>query len=223
MITASDAWKAAYPDARIGFLAMGNVTNPETHAALDARKVELEDELRARFAGMDKAALKALPVLQAYQAYYKRFDKTYHVLLQLESVALKGKAIPRAAALVETMFVAELKNQLLTAGHDLDQLQLPLKVDVAQGSESYLMLSGKEQLLKPGDMYIADQKGVLSSIIYGPDAHTRIQPATRRALFTVYAPQGIGEQRVIDHLRDIQAYVSLVSPAARVEQSGVIV
>jgi hypothetical protein len=34
-------------------------------------------------------------------------------------VALKGKAIPRQAALVEAMFMAELENLILTAGHDL--------------------------------------------------------------------------------------------------------
>ena len=62
-------------------------------------------------------------MIQAYAAYYERFNKTYHVQLQLESVALKGKSIPRVSALVEAMFMAELENLLLTAGHDLDVVQ----------------------------------------------------------------------------------------------------
>ena len=41
MFTMSDAWRAAYPDAAIGVLAMCGVTNPEGHAELDARKEEL--------------------------------------------------------------------------------------------------------------------------------------------------------------------------------------
>jgi len=213
----SEAWKRAYPGAAVGVLAVRNVLNPERHAALDKRKEELENQLRARFSDYDRAALKALPTIQAYNAYYKRYKKTYHVQLQLESVVFKGKPIPRVAALVEVMFVAELKNLLLTAGHDLEAVQMPVKIDVAEGSECYIRLNGEEQGLKSGDMTIADAKGVISCVLYGPDRRTRITPETRQVLFTVYAPPGIGEQAVHDHLQDIQANVLLVAPQADVE------
>ncbi|MBF8281343.1 MAG: hypothetical protein HW378_258, partial [Anaerolineales bacterium] len=116
MLIVSEAWQTNYPGASQGILVMRNVANPEHHPALEKLKTELEEQLRARFAGYDKAALTALPSVQPYVAYYGQFKKTYHVLLQLESVALKGKPLPRVAALVEAMFMAELKNQLLTAG-----------------------------------------------------------------------------------------------------------
>jgi len=213
----SDAWKRAYPGAAVGVLVMRNVLNPERHAALDKRKEELENQLRARFSDYDRAALKALPTIQAYNDYYKRYKKTYHVQLQLESVVFKGKPIPRVAALVEVMFVAELKNLLLTAGHDLGAIQMPVKIDVAGGSECYIRLNGEEQELKSGDMMIADAEGVISCVLYGPDRRTRITPETRQVLFTIYAPPGIGEQAVHDHLQDIQANVLLVAPQADVE------
>ncbi len=88
------AWKSAYPDARVGVLVMQNVVNPALHPELERVKQVLVEDLRARFAGQDRAALEALPVMQAYSAYYKRFKKTYHVLLQLESVVLRGAACP---------------------------------------------------------------------------------------------------------------------------------
>jgi DNA/RNA-binding domain of Phe-tRNA-synthetase-like protein len=213
----SEAWKKAYPGAAVGVLAMRNVINPKSHSALDKRKEELETQLRARFSGYDRAALKALPTIQAYNAYYRRFKKSYHVQLQLESVALKGKSIPRVAALVEAMFVAELKNLLLTAGHDLEAVQMPVGLDVAEGTERYIRLNGQEQQLKTGDMMIADAQGVISSVIYGPDRRTQITSETRQVLFTVYAPPGIGKQAVHDHLQDIQANVLLVAPQAQVE------
>jgi DNA/RNA-binding domain of Phe-tRNA-synthetase-like protein len=196
---------------------MRNVVNPEGHAALGKRKEELEGQLRARFSDYDRAALKAIPTIQAYNDYYKRYKKTYHVQLQLESVVFKGKSIPRVAALVEAMFMAELKNLLLTAGHDLEAVQRPVKLDVAEGSERYIRLNGQEQELKPGDMMIADGQGVISCVLYGPDHRTRITPETRQVLFTVYAPPGVGEQAVYDHLQDIQANVLLVAPQADVE------
>lgn len=216
MFTVSETWKITYPDAAVGVLAMRDVVNPDRHPALESRKAELESNLRARFSDYDRAALKALPTIQAYNAYYKRFKKTYHVLHQIESVALKGKSIPRVAALVEAMFMAELRNLLLTAGHDLDVVQMPAGVDVADGSEQYIRLNGQEQVLKPGDMYIADSQGVISSIIYGPDRRTQITSDTRRVLFTVYAPAGIEKQAVRQHLQDIQANVELVAPEAEV-------
>lgn len=215
MLTVSQAWKAAYPEAAVGILAMHNVTNPERHAELDGLKDELEVQLRARFT--DRKELRAFETLQAYRAYFKRFKKTYHVQLQLESVVLKGKPIPRVASLVEAMFVAELKNLLLTAGHDLEAIQAPIRLDVAQGSERYIRLNGQEQALKVGDMMIADRQGIISSVVYGPDRRTRITSATRQVFFTVYAPPGIGEQAVDQHLQDIQANVRLIAPQAETE------
>ncbi len=215
MLDVSGAWKAAYPGAAAGVLAMRNAANPDGHAELDKRNEQLEQHLRAQWA--DRSALRAHPRMQAYEAYFKRFKKSYHVFLQLESVALKGKPIPRVAALVEVMFMAELKNLLLTAVHDLAAIREPVRLDVAHGSERYVMLNGQERELKPGDMMMADGEGVISSVIYGPDSRTRVTPDTRQVVFAVYAPPGIGEEAVRRHLEDIRASVLLVAPAAQVE------
>src|SRR3972149_5587868 len=88
---------------------------------------------------------RALPRLQAYAAYYKRWGKTYHVQLQLESVALKGKPITRASALVSAMVASELEHLLLTAGHDLDAVAPPVTLTVAAGAEGYQLLGGRGQ------------------------------------------------------------------------------
>jgi DNA/RNA-binding domain of Phe-tRNA-synthetase-like protein len=216
MFTQSEIWNEIYPGAAVGVLAMDNVVNPKESASLNEQKEVLEAGLRERFSGCDRAALRALPSIQPYHAYYKRFKKTYHVLHQLESVALKGKPIPRAAALVEAMFMAELKNQLLTAGHDLAVIRMPVGVDVAAGGERYTGISGREQTTKQGDMMIADAEGIISSIIYGPDRRTCITAKTGQALFTTYAPEGIESEAVQTHLDDIESYVRLVAPEAEV-------
>lgn len=216
MFEMSDGWRSAFPTAYAGVLIMRGVTNPPHHPALQSEKQRLEDELRARFAGLDRRAIEALAPIQAYTAHYKRFKKTYHVQLQLESIAFKGKSIPNVAALVEAMFVAEVKNMLLTAGHDLDALELPVTLDVATGSEFYTLLRGDEQALKAGDMYIRDGRGVISSVVYGPDRRTQIGATTQNVMFTVYAPAGIDAPAVYRHLQDIRDNVLLVSPAAQV-------
>ena len=217
MFEIKTAWKSAFPGAHAGVLVMMDVANPAHHPLLEQQKSELEAELRTRFVGQDRAALANHPVLQAYSEYYKRFKKTYHVQLQLESIVMKGKSIPSVASLVEAMFMAEIKNLLLTAGHDLDVLQLPLTLNVSQGTESYTLMRGEEQILKPGDMFISDKLGIVSDIVYGPDQRTQINADTRNVVFTVYAPAGIDEQAVTQHLQDIHDYVLVIAPRSQVE------
>lgn len=217
MFEVSSAWQSAYPHAHAGVLVMRSVTNPAYEPVLQERKAAIEQQLRSRFSGLDRTAIASHPVLQAYGEYYRRFKKTYHIQLQLESIVLKGKSIPSVAALVEAMFMAEMQDLLLTAGHDLNVLQLPLSLDVATGAERYILLRGDEQATKTGDMIISDQQGVISSIIYGPDQRTQIRPATRNVLFTVYSPPGIDGQTVRMHLEHIRDNILLFAPQAEVE------
>jgi DNA/RNA-binding domain of Phe-tRNA-synthetase-like protein len=221
MFKVTPAWKAAFPNAHLpwvlvpgcaGVLVMRDA-QPASLESLTRRKQEIEAQLRKDFA--DK--LFTNDILEIYTQYYKRFKKTYHVKLQVESIALKGKPIPGGPGLVQAMFMAEVKNLLLTAGHDLDTLQLPVTLDVAQGSESYTLLCGETRQLKAGDMFMADSQGVISSIIYGPDQRTMIQPATRSVMYTVYAPQGIPRQAVTDHLNDIASFVQIAAPHSRID------
>ncbi len=217
LLAVSDSWKAAYPGALVGVLAMRNVANQEHDPAMDRRKVDLENVLRARFGGLSRKDISRLPSLEPYTTYYGRFKKTYHVQLQLESVALKGRPLPRAPALVQAMFMAELKNQLLTVGHDQEKVVPPLTLDVTQGDERYVLLNGQEQVAKPGDMMIRDALGIISSIIYGPDFRTHILPETRRVLFTVYGPPGVSVEAMEEHLADLRSNVWAIAHEAVVE------
>jgi len=221
-LVSTDSWKQAYPGAIGATLAVRGLSNPPSDPALDETITRIEEDLRSRFAGQERSALRALPVIQAYTRYYDPFKKTYHVQLQVESVAWKGKGIPSVSAAVTAMFAAELKNMLLTAGHDLDTLAPPLRIAVADGSETYTLLNGQEQTLKAGDMYMADTLGVISSILYGPDQRTRITPQTHAALFAVYAPAGIGAQAVHVHLAQLGSLLRLFSPDAQVDSPEII-
>ncbi len=216
MISIIENFLTVYPSAHIGILAMRNVENLAAHPTLEACKQELESELRLRFADKEPRVLENTHPLPAYTAYYKRFDKTYHVLGQQKSIIYKNKPIPSVASLVEAMFIAELKNGLLTAGHDLDRVEGNISLNVSNGEEHYVVMRGEDQQLKKGDLYIADDRGILSAIIYGPDQRTQITPETKNALFTVYAPEGISDEDVEKHLLDICDLVQLVTPTAEV-------
>jgi len=210
MLTVSDEFREAFPGARVGVLAMGGVRNPERSDALEEAKRALERDLRG-------TALDGNGVLSAYADYYRAFGKTFHVKAQWESVAVKGKPIPTRAALVEAMFMAELRSLVLTAGHDLDALAGELRADVSADGDAYVTLSGGEAVLKRGDMLMTDDHGIVSSVLRGPDQRTRIRPETARAVFAVYAPAGVGEEIVQRHLDDLRTNVELIAPDARTE------
>ena len=211
----AEAWKKAYPMANVGLMVLRNVINPERNDALENCKQRVETEIRTRFP--NRGAVMDYAPIKAYSEYYKRFGKTYHVQHQLESVGFKGKTMPRVAGLVEAMFMAELKNGILTAGHDYNALKFPLTLTVAVGNEQYVLMNGKEQSAKSGDMMIADGEGIISSIIYGPDLRTRIVSGTDKAVFVVYAPAGIPTEDVSNHLTDIYSFVQLVAPETKIE------
>jgi DNA/RNA-binding domain of Phe-tRNA-synthetase-like protein len=205
-LVATDGWRSAFPGAVVGALVMRGVANPELSRELEAAKRRLEERLRT--GGSDE------PVLRAYVDYYRARGKTYHVKAQRESVAVRGKPIPTRAALVEATFMAELETMVLTAGHDLDALEGPVRAEATADGDRYELLSGAEAELEPGDMKMADGAGIVSSVLRGPDRRTRIVRDTRSVLFAAYAPAGIGEHAVRAHLERIRANVELVTPGA---------
>jgi DNA/RNA-binding domain of Phe-tRNA-synthetase-like protein len=212
LLLATEWWKEAFTGAAVGVLVMHGLHNPGRSPALDARKRELEESLRAEAARIGREGIGARPRVRAYLDYYRAHGKTYHVKAQWESVAVKGKPIPSRAALVEAMFMAELKNLVLTAGHDLEAIAPPLRVEVTREGDRYVLMNGSERVLGAGDMMMVDGEGIVSSVLHGPDRRTRITPETREALFAVYAPAGVGEDAVREHLDDIRANVLLVAP-----------
>lgn len=213
-VTATEAFHTTWPGAVVGLTAVYGIDNPDSHPALDTEKFRLEAELRNRYAGQTRAELRRHPALEAYERYYRHFGNTYHVQLQLESVALKGKPIRSVSALVEAMFMSELETGLLTAVHDLDTLNPPLTIDVARETTTYIAASGKETTLKRDDIHMTDAGGVVCNILYGQDSRTRVTSRTTNALFVVYTPPGIMRDELAAHFDMVARLVRLFSPNA---------
>ena len=57
MFIVSEAWRNAYPGAAVGILMMRDVDNPDNCPVLDRHRIELENQLRTRFAHCDRADL----------------------------------------------------------------------------------------------------------------------------------------------------------------------
>ncbi len=214
MITASADWKASFPETFFGILVMEGIGNEARNSGFEERKASLEKSLRQRHSGKSRKEIALEAPFEAYERYFRKFGQGYPVLHQVETVALKGKPIFSPSPLVAAMFMAELGNGLLTAGHDLDKVSLPLLLDTSKGGEIYQAMGGKERKLLQGDMFLSNRKGILSSVLYGPDDRSSITAATTRALFTVYGAPSLAAEELSAHLEEIEELVRTVSPGA---------
>jgi DNA/RNA-binding domain of Phe-tRNA-synthetase-like protein len=217
-ISATAEWRTAHPGAVIGLLELSGVENTGSSARLNERKREIEASLRERYRNFTRQELLALPVMAEYDRYYARFNKTYHVQLQLESIVLKGKHLPNVSPAVDANFMAELETLILTAGHDSQKLRGPIAIDVSGEGAQMTQMSGVSRAIRAGDMIMRDADGIRCSIIYGQDARSPITPETSRVLYVAYAPPGIAAEIVEGQLRRIEDNLRLFSADVTVEQ-----
>jgi DNA/RNA-binding domain of Phe-tRNA-synthetase-like protein len=217
-ISAVAEWRTTHPGAVIGLLELSGVENTHSPPKLDERKRETEARLRERYQGFTRQDFLSLPVLSDYERYYKRFNKTYHVLLQVESIVLKGKNLPKVSPLVDSNFVAEVEKFVLTAGHDVAKLHGSISIDVSRAGDQITQMNGAAKAIRAGDMLMRDAHGVCCSIIYGQDNRSPISSETSRVLYVAYAPAGVPAETVEAQLRRIEENIRLFSPTAIVEQ-----
>lgn len=216
-ITLSPIWQITFPGAQLGLLHMTGIDNSKRPTPLDAEKRRVEAQVREQYGHLSRAELREDPTLAAYHAYYKRFKKSYHVQLQLESVALKGKGLPTVNPLVDSYFAAELESFILTAGHDADKLNGPVTLGVTEPGDTLVMMNGETREVKPGDMKMMDGDELVCTILYGQDKRTPITPQTSSVLYVAYVPAGVEPAIVRANFERIKANVALVSPEAEVE------
>ncbi len=217
-IDLAPAFRAAFPEGMFGMLVVRGCPNRSRIAAIDGELRAIEDALRARYPG---DAIDADPVAQAYAAYFRRHGGRYPVVHQAKTV-LSGRPVESPSALVTSMFAAEVESLVLTSGHDPDALRGGLRVDVAGDGEVYTKLSGKEQRLRPGDMVVQDDDGVIASVIHGPDFRTRLRPESSAALFGAWCPAGVPVSAVEAHLASLARLLRLEWPDAEVEPPRIL-
>ena len=217
-ISAVDEWRTTHSGAVIGLLELSDVENTHSSPKLDERKREMEARLRERYKGFTRQDFLSLPVMSNYERYYKRFNKTYHVQLQVESIVLKGKNLPNVCPLVDSNFIAEVETLVLTAGHDVAKLYGPILIDVSREGDHITQMNGTSKAIRAGDMIMRDANGVRCSIIYGQDDRSPISSETSRVLYVAYAPAGVPSETVDAQLLRIEENIRLFSPTAIVER-----
>jgi DNA/RNA-binding domain of Phe-tRNA-synthetase-like protein len=217
-ISATDEWRISHPGAVIGVLELASAENTRPSPSLDERKRATEVSLRERYKGFTRQDFLALPVMAAYERYYRRFNKTYHVQLQVESIVLKGKNLPSVSPLVDANFIAEVETLVLTAAHDVTKLRGPIFMDISREGDQMTQMNGTFKAIRAGDMIMRDADGICCSVIYGQDNRSPVSPETSHVLYIAYAPPGIPAELVDTQLQRIEENIRLFARTAIVEQ-----
>jgi DNA/RNA-binding domain of Phe-tRNA-synthetase-like protein len=212
MFTIDNGIGNALAGTKMGILVMKSIS---ASPSLDETELSNSfEEMQRKYGRLGRKELKALYPIQAYMAYYKKFGCSYPVLAQLESVLKGKKTLHTESGLLQAMFLTELESMLLTAGHDLSKLQLPLQLKAASGNETYHSISGKEVSAVPSDLMVCDGMGAISSIMRGPDFESRITASTTDVVFTIYAPPGIEIDYIETVLRKLEGRIKAFSPSS---------
>ncbi len=203
-----------YPEATLGVLVMRRLGGVPDGAALDAAAAGLLATLQERFGGLTRPELRRRYPLDVTLAYFKKFNQTNPVQHQLESVLAGRKSLTEAPPLPRAMFLAEMEGLLLTSGHDLDRLEPPFTLKVAAERLPFIGISGREMRLTRDDVYVADRRGVVVSVLQGPEERSPLTPATRNALFLVFGLPGCREADLAAHLDRLESCLRLAARGA---------
>ena len=108
VVAVTDKWRKTFPGATMGLLELTGADNTRPSAALEVRKRETLAHLRERYAGFTRKDFLDLPVMSAYDRYYRRFKKTRTERRAERVEALAARLqLPRAALDGGTMTLPE--------------------------------------------------------------------------------------------------------------------
>ena len=210
----SEKLKKKYSTASIGILSIKNIANSDPDKFLEKIKKETEADLIRRFSTLPRDEINNDPALKAYRDYFKKFKKTYQILLQLESVAKKGRSFPAVNPLTDSCFLAEMNTFVLTAGHDEALLADSVLFDISDDNDGFTRINGEEIILKRDDIIMKSGGKNVCSVIYGQDNSTVLSASTENAFFVSYAPEGVPAKSVAENLDLIEFYISSFCPSS---------
>ncbi len=151
-----------------------------------------------------------------YSRFFKRFKKTYPVMLQFESCLSGARSFPRQNPVVEVPFLAELMTRALMGTHDLAHVKGRIVLTSGTEKESFAGLRGEAHTY-PGDVVGRDDGGVIFSMIAGADARTCGKPESRHVFYPIFGVPDQPREEIERAQAAVAEIVHVLAPSARVE------
>ena len=189
---------------------------PEQLCVSDFRTlVETElSALREKYLDYDR---KVVFSENPYFRFFKKFKKTYPVMMQFESVMFKGRPFPEYNPVAEVPFLMEIVTHILSGTHDVDCIHGPVQLYSATEKEEFPGLRGTPFHTYPGDFCGKDQDGIIFSLIAGADARTCAKPNSRHVFYPVFGTPELPESVIQDAMDVLIRYIRVLALDAEIE------
>jgi DNA/RNA-binding domain of Phe-tRNA-synthetase-like protein len=115
-----------------------------------------------------------------------------------------------------------LDTLILTAGHDVAQLEAPVLIDIAREGDEIIQMGGNRKDVPGRDMVMRDARGVACTILRGQDNRSPISRATTHVLYVSYVPEEVSERQVRVQLELLEKHVRLFATGCHLEQSTIL-
>ncbi|MGM9546478.1 MAG: hypothetical protein ACI3U0_00505 [Oscillospiraceae bacterium] len=171
--------------------------------------------LREKYANYDR---KALFIENVYFRFFKKFKKTYPVMMQLESFLLKGRPFPMENPVTAIPFLVELETQILSGTHDVDFVRGAVRLFAGTEKAPFPGMRGEEAHTYPGDFCARDDEGIIFSMIAGADARTCAKPGSRHVFYPVFGVAGQPAGEIAAVLDRLEEYVRVLAPEADISR-----
>lgn len=143
-------------------------------------------------------------------------SKTYPVLMQLESILLKGRPFPSGNPITAIPFLAELETQQLSGTHDVDQVQGCVRLFAGTEKAPFPGMRGEEVHTYPGDFCARDDGGIIFSMIAGADDRTCVRESSTHVFYPVFGVAGQPASEITAVLDQLERDVKTLAPDAEI-------
>lgn len=170
--------------------------------------------LRDRYAEYDR---KAVFGENPYVRFFKKFKKTYPVMMQFESILFKGRPFPDINPVTEVPFLLEVTTHVLSGTHDIDQIRGDVELFLGTEKTPFPGMRGSDIHTYPGDFCARDEAGIIFSAIAGADARTCARPDSRHVFYPVFGTPELPETVITDAMEILIRYIKTLAPTAQIE------
>ena len=170
-------------------------------------------QLKEKYADYDR---KVVWGENPYVKFFKKFKKTYPVMLQFESVVLKDRPFPHFNPIAELAFLMEITTFVLSGAHDTDCMDGDVTLYIADSKEDF---EGLRETLHtyPNDFCARDNSGIIFSLIAGTDKRTSAKPNSRNVIFPLFGTPDLDTAVLQNAAETLVEYIRALAPTAEIQ------
>ena len=148
--------------------------------------------------------------------YYRKFKKTYPVMMQIVSFLLKGRPFPEGEYINSVAFLTELKTGRLLGTHDVDRIAGDCVFYQETEKVPFTGMFNPDSHSYPGDLTGRDDQGVIISMIAGADDRTCIHDDTTHVIYIIFSYEGMPQSDMDESAAYITKFARVLAPNAEI-------